>query len=169
MRTVHVAICLKMDTVTRSWPFSEFSSFADASSSSSMPIRPHKRLRKPELWKRNVAKAKRAKGEAYVSHSTGQVVEAAHPGPPCSCKRRCFSQVHGGREKDNLFWFLGARGQIRARCLPSWPDSSEKGSTPTPSCKHSHRSLPGKLASCTWYVFRERERGRERRKYVREG
>ena len=33
-----------------------------------------KRVRRPESWKRNVAKAKRAKGEEYVSPSTGEVV-----------------------------------------------------------------------------------------------
>ena len=33
-----------------------------------------KRVRRPELWKRNVAKVKRAKGEEYVSPSTGEVV-----------------------------------------------------------------------------------------------
>ena len=111
MRTVHVAICLKMDAVAgpstgsrllRTHPGFELP--PQSSSSSSTPIRPRKRLRKPDLWKRNVAKAKRAKGEAYVS---GQVVEAAKPGPPCLCKRRCFSKFTEEERKKIFFGFWG--------------------------------------------------------------
>ena len=50
----------------------------------------------------------RAKGEAYVSQSTGQVVEAAKPGPPCSCKRRCFSKFTE-EERKSCFWGLGGK------------------------------------------------------------
>ena len=79
-----------------------------SSSSSTTPIRPRKRPRKPELWKRNVAKTKRAKGEAYVS-GTGRVVEAAKPGPPCSCKKQCFSKFTDEERKKifSCFWELG--------------------------------------------------------------
>ena len=47
--------------------------------SSDTPKRPRKRPRRPENWKKNVAKAKRAKGEAYVSPSTGKHVKLGQP------------------------------------------------------------------------------------------
>ena len=50
---------------------------------SSMPARPRKRKRKPELWKKNVAKSKRARGKSYISPSNGKVVASAKPSPPC--------------------------------------------------------------------------------------
>ena len=80
-----------------------------SSSSGSTPVRPRKRPRKPELWERNISKSKRAKGEAYLSQTTGRVVEAAKPGPPCSCRRQCFSKFTE-EEKTKIFsgfWGLG--------------------------------------------------------------
>ena len=58
--------------------------------SSETPQRPRKRPRRPEAWKRTVAKAKRAQGEEYVSPSTGKTVAARTTGPPCSCRQKCF-------------------------------------------------------------------------------
>ena len=50
-----------------------------------------KRVRRPETWKKNVAKVKRAKGEEYISPSTGETVSARKTGPSCRCKRLgCF-------------------------------------------------------------------------------
>ena len=54
--------------------------------SSDTPARPKKRKRKPETWKKNVAKVKRVRGEVYISPSTGKEVEARKTGPPCRCK-----------------------------------------------------------------------------------
>ena len=79
-----------------------------SSSSSTTPVRPRKRPRKPTLWKRNAAKSKRAKGESYVQ-SSGQVVDAAKPGPPCTCKKNCFSKFTD-EERGKIFsgfWGLG--------------------------------------------------------------
>ena len=67
--------------------------------SSDTPIRPRKRPRRTENWKKNVAKAKRAKGEAYVSPSTGSLVPAHKTGPACKCKSRKCYQAFNDREK----------------------------------------------------------------------
>ena len=52
--------------------------------------RSRKRARKPEQWKRNVAKHKRTQGEEYVSPLTGKIVHHVHTGPPCKCRKKCF-------------------------------------------------------------------------------
>ena len=52
---------------------------------SETPIRPRKRTRNPESWKKNVAKAKRAKGEECVSPTTGKTIPARKAGPACKC------------------------------------------------------------------------------------
>ena len=51
-------------------------SSTNGSSGSETPKRARKRPRRPETWKKNVAKTKRAKGEQYVSPSTGKIVPA---------------------------------------------------------------------------------------------
>ena len=61
--------------------------------SSDTPHRPRKRQRHPENWKRAVAKAKRAKGEAYVSPNTGKAVSGRTTGPDCRCRRKCFQRL----------------------------------------------------------------------------
>ena len=58
--------------------------------SSDTQVRPRKRVRHPETWKRNMARAKRAKGEEYVSPSTGELVPARETAPACKCKRKCY-------------------------------------------------------------------------------
>ena len=58
--------------------------------SDNTPKRPRKRPRHSEGWKGNVAKAKSAKGEAYVSPTTGKMVAARESGPACQCKRKCY-------------------------------------------------------------------------------
>ena len=67
-------------------------------SSSDTPFCPRKRPRRPHTWKRAVAKAKRARGEEYVSPSTGETVSARKTGPPCNCRLKCF-QRFSHREK----------------------------------------------------------------------
>ena len=61
--------------------------------STDTPKRPRKRPRKPEMWTRAIAKAKRAKGEEYTSPSTGKTVLVRTTGPDCKCKRRCFERI----------------------------------------------------------------------------
>ena len=75
--------------------------------SSDTPKRPRKRPRRPENWKKNVAKAKRAKGEAYVSPSTGKEVPARETGPACKCKRKCFYAFSDAERHDLLSRFNG--------------------------------------------------------------
>ena len=62
-----------------------------SSSNGGTPRITRKRPRRPDTRQRNVKKAKRAKGEEYVSAS-GNVVPPRVTGPPCTCKRRCFSK-----------------------------------------------------------------------------
>ena len=80
-----------------------------SSSVSSTPARPRKRKRQPEMWKKNVAKAKRARGESYTSPSTGKVVESAKPGPPCKCKKLCYTKFTDDERNKifTCFWELG--------------------------------------------------------------
>ena len=70
-------------------------------SSSDTPKRPRKRARRPDTWKREVAKAKRARGEEYVSPSTGKAVAARTTGPPCTCRLKCFERF-SQREKQDM-------------------------------------------------------------------
>jgi hypothetical protein len=88
------------------------SSAAASSSSGSTPARPRKRKRRPETWARNVEKRKRAKGEEYVSTSTGATVEAVMQGPPCSCRQKCFHKFAEAELKKvfTCFWQLGDKG-----------------------------------------------------------
>lgn len=57
---------------------------------SETPKRPEKRPQRPEKWKKNVAKSKRAKGEPYVSPSTGKTVPARSTGEACNCRNKCY-------------------------------------------------------------------------------
>ena len=68
---------------------------------SDTPKRPRKRSRRPKTWQRAAAKAKRARGEEYVSPSTGKTVAARSTGPPCSCKQKCFDRFTD-REKASV-------------------------------------------------------------------
>ena len=78
--------------------------------SSDTPLRPRKRLRRPETWKKVAAKAKRARGEEYVSPSTGKVVAARRTGPSCRCKRkRCFD-LFTEEEREGLIRDFNALG-----------------------------------------------------------
>ena len=67
-----------------------------------IPLDQRKRLSKPETWKRNVAKAKRSKGEEYVSPSTGKTVPSRSMGEPCKCKRKCFERFTAS-ERETVF------------------------------------------------------------------
>lgn len=58
--------------------------------SSDTPVRPRKRPRRPTTWKKAVAKVKRARGEAYVSPSSGKLVPERSTGPSCRCRNKCF-------------------------------------------------------------------------------
>ena len=57
------------------------------------PQQPRKRPRRPETWKHSVAKAKRPRGEEYVSPSTGKKVPAC-TGIPSSCCKRCVQLLN---------------------------------------------------------------------------
>ena len=80
-----------------------------SSSSSTTPLRPRKRKRRPETWKRNVAKVKRAKGEEYISPTTGKLIEGAKQGLPCTCQRKCFERFSEAELSRifTCFWELG--------------------------------------------------------------
>lgn len=79
----------------------------NGASGSDTPKRPKKRPRKPDAWKRNVAKTKKAKGEEYQSPSTGETVPARTTGPPCGCKKKCFDMFTEEERKLILESFNG--------------------------------------------------------------
>ena len=114
-----------------------------SSTSSSTPARPRKRIARPGQWKRNEAKAKRARGESYASATTGQEVEAAQQGSPCTCQRKCFEKFSADELKRifDCFWGLGDKnlqdaylhGLIRVRKIERRRPRSRGGSrTVTP-------------------------------------
>ena len=70
----------------------------NASSCSQMPARLKNRPCRPKQWVSNAARAKRGKGEAYVSPSTGKLVLARSTGKNCNCGRNCFS-LYSEQEK----------------------------------------------------------------------
>jgi hypothetical protein len=72
---------------------------------SDTPKRPKKRPRRPEHWEKNVAKAKRAKGEAYISPSTGKEVPARETRPACKCWRKCYEAFSDAERGDLLQQF----------------------------------------------------------------
>ena len=80
-------------------------------SSSDTPKRPRKRARRPETWKREAAKVKRARGEEYVSPSTGRVVAARTTGPPCTCRLNCFERFSQSEKLQVIqsFYTLGSK------------------------------------------------------------
>lgn len=68
-----------------------------------------KRRGNPQLWGRNVAKAKRDSGQEYVSDKTKNVVAARVVGPPCTCPRRCYDRVGADNVKCIFhgYWKIG--------------------------------------------------------------
>ena len=110
-----------------------------SSSSSSTPARPRKRMPRPGQWKRNEAKAKRARGESYTSATTGKDIGAAQQGPPCTCQRKCFEKFSADELKRifDCFWGLGEKnlqdaylhGLIRVRKVERRRPRSRGGST----------------------------------------
>ena len=80
-----------------------------SSSTSGTPKITRKRKRNPDLWKKSVAKAKRARGETYLSSTTGKEVAAVCQGGPCSCKKLCYSKFTDDERQRifTLFWELG--------------------------------------------------------------
>ena len=77
---------------------------------SETPSRPRKRIRNPESWK-NVAKAKRARGEEYVSPTTGKTIPARKPGSSCKCRRKCYEMVSERERAIILKQFNGLANQ----------------------------------------------------------
>ena len=56
----------------------------NGSAGSEMPMRSRKRVRRPDSWRRNVAKKKRAKGEEYTSPLSGKSMPNWKTGDPCT-------------------------------------------------------------------------------------
>ncbi|KAG8193005.1 hypothetical protein JTE90_028125 [Oedothorax gibbosus] len=51
-----------------------------------------RRVRNPEKWKENERKAKRTRGEAYITKK-GKLVKAKELGEPCKCRRECHTKI----------------------------------------------------------------------------
>lgn len=68
------------------------------------------RVRNKMLWKRNVAKLKRAKGEEYTG-VTGKVVPRRTPAKDCKCKGNCLSTLTDDEKSDFLTSFCKIANQ----------------------------------------------------------
>ncbi|XP_076618233.1 uncharacterized protein LOC143340318 isoform X2 [Colletes latitarsis] len=66
---------------------------------------PLKRTKHPELWKVNVKKNARLRGEEYVGVG-GKLVPAKAMGPPCKCRMRCTEKIDESAREElhNIFW-----------------------------------------------------------------
>ena len=66
-----------------------------------------KKTRRPEKWKKNVAKSKRNSGDGYVSAASGAVIKKRSTGNPCA--DGCFAKVgeDGVKQIFDDFWKLG--------------------------------------------------------------
>lgn len=56
-----------------------------------------KRIRRPETWRRNAIKKRRAEGKEYVNWK-GNIIPEKQIGPACECGRKCFTE-----ERINIF------------------------------------------------------------------
>ncbi|XP_076753715.1 uncharacterized protein LOC143425099 [Xylocopa sonorina] len=64
-----------------------------------------RRTKHPELWKVNIKKTARLRGEEYIGVG-GKIVPAKIMGPPCKCRMRCTEKVNemARKELHNFFW-----------------------------------------------------------------
>ncbi|XP_068228526.1 uncharacterized protein [Palaemon carinicauda] len=61
-----------------------------------------------ELHKKTHQKFFRDQGRPYVSRATGKEVRGRAMGPPCNCKKKCWSKIeHGADEIFSSFWDMG--------------------------------------------------------------
>lgn len=58
----------------------------------------NRKVPRTDLWKRNIRRTKRARGESYVNMK-GHLVAARQCGLPCGCKNGCFSRVDTIKEQ----------------------------------------------------------------------
>lgn len=82
---------------------------SDSSVEGEAPSTSRKRVAKPELWKKTVAKKQRDSGESYISVTTKRQVDARSVGPPCSCSNKCFEKIGMDNIQDIFqnFWAIG--------------------------------------------------------------
>lgn len=91
---------------------SENEAVDDQETTSSPKKRGRKRTRKPNSWKKNIAKKLRNSGYEYRSVKTGKTVQARKIGPSCSDKCRLACSSNFTQEKRiqifNSYWALGS-------------------------------------------------------------
>lgn len=64
-----------------------------------------KKIRKPEGWRRNVQKIKRAKGESYKSTTTGNLVPERIQGDDCKCSNKCIGKLSEAEKQEIISAF----------------------------------------------------------------
>lgn len=64
-------------------------------------VRPKKRQKHPELWKRNTKKLKIARGEEHTTDS-GRTLPARKVGKDCKCRMKCFEKVTEAQREEIL-------------------------------------------------------------------
>ena len=74
----------------------------------------------------NIAKSKQARGESYISPSTGKTVASAKPGPPCRCKNNVIPSLQMMKDGRYIQSFSGTRREGSAGRIFAWTDSYEE-------------------------------------------
>ena len=99
---------------------------SSSNGSSDTHARPRKRPRQPDTWKREVAKAKRVRGETYILLSTGKQVTTRSTRPSCRCQKEVlrfvFVQVEG---RNNSQFNKMGNNQLQNVHLFGFPKSKE--------------------------------------------
>lgn len=61
-----------------------------------------------DLHKKTHQKFFRDQGRPYISRATGKEIRGRAMGPPCNCKKKCWSKIeHGAEEIFSAFWDMG--------------------------------------------------------------
>ena len=73
----------------------------------------------PESWAKNVAKANRDRGLAYISQGSKKMIPPKKVGPPCDCKDKCFDRVTMPKIEEifNNFWAAGSDYSMKTQIL----------------------------------------------------
>lgn len=101
---------------------------------------PLKRTKHPELWKVNLKKNARLRGEEYVGVG-GKIVPAKAMGPPCKCRMRCLEKIDESAREElhNIFWRTCSWEQRKQYVALSVKESPKQRTRCRGNVKSEHR------------------------------
>ncbi|XP_054002221.1 uncharacterized protein LOC128888992 isoform X1 [Hylaeus anthracinus] len=101
---------------------------------------PLKRTKHPELWKVNVKKNARLRGEEYIGVG-GRLVPAKAMGPPCKCRMRCIEKIDESAREElhNIFWKTCSWEQRKQYVALSVKESPKQRTRCRGNVKSEHR------------------------------